>query len=523
MKQVTRLASSIMVFIVIFSLIVSGCSNKASTPNKEEEPKQTEATQTPLPQEVKQIQLRVDLWGHTMAANEVDPRERIAARKLADKFEELNPGVEVIYPDVALNTMKPDDVRNLHNTRLVSGDGFDIYFLWNGELEKGSNIDLNPYLDQPNPYVDGNTKWRDMFDPELLKGVTTPEDNRVTNIPFSYSAGAPTVIFYNKSILKELGLSVPKTFEEEMQLAQAAKDKGYVGLIQWPGIGGKVGNWPFSFDLGPTLAFKQIEQLDWNKNSSLNEGFEWIRNQQLGLYSPVKNEYAKEIYRQLKRKAMYWPKNWATGDMNQLWKSGKVAMKEGGIWEISPEASDTKRSFEFGVIPMLPIESDSTPNAMDVKRLKTKDATKSISESFGIMKKSVEDHQNLDVAVKFLQFLTTPENIEFLINEEASAIPAVIGTNAGGFWPEWLETESPNIPAGRWLDAIKPENFDMFYRNIQDWLNDSISDKKFYETVDTIQNKDIESLIKDDPNDPMKQKANFEKPFDEKWLEYKKQ
>src|SRR5690606_573297 len=85
---------------------------------------------------------------------------------------------------------------------------------------------LTDDLQQPNPYIEGNEKWIDVFNPEYftVEQVANSEGN-VEAIPFNLVGVA---VFYNEKAFADAGLSgAPQTFEELITACDALTEAGY--------------------------------------------------------------------------------------------------------------------------------------------------------------------------------------------------------------------------------------------------------------------------------------------------------
>ena len=114
-------------------------------------------------------------------------------------------------------------------------------------------------------------------------------------------------------------------------------------------------NWDTQFSLGPIFAMLQMDVLDYNKDG-MQDSVERVRAVKEGIYNPLKNTYAMDIWKQVKRK--YDTKNspilqegYETTDYEPLWQEGKVAIWEDGMWKLPYVISDTSLDFEFGMFP----------------------------------------------------------------------------------------------------------------------------------------------------------------------------
>ena len=111
---------------------------------------------------------------------------------------------------------------NLVKTRLATGEAGDILQYNSGSLFQALNpaetlLDLTAIPGQANVV-------------ESFKTVVTAADGTVRGVPFGAAMGGG--IYYNKKIYAELGLSVPKTWDEFMANNEKIKAAGKVAVAQ---------------------------------------------------------------------------------------------------------------------------------------------------------------------------------------------------------------------------------------------------------------------------------------------------
>ena len=86
----------------------------------------------------------------------------------------------------------------------------EIVFFWAGGqilAENGWAIPLDDYFDQPNPYVQGNEQWRDLFyDAVFAPFWACQTDGKFYQVAVDIFE---TVVYCNLSIFEEAGLLEP--------------------------------------------------------------------------------------------------------------------------------------------------------------------------------------------------------------------------------------------------------------------------------------------------------------------------
>ena len=128
-------------------------------------------------------------------------QEALFKNEFAD-FKSANPGVEIEWLD-----KKGPDLPAFYQTQIVAGTAPDIVDLqgeiWVEYAANGGLVDLTPYLEKE-PDV------AKLFNPDYLSSWVYKGKNYL--LPFYVSK---TLLFYNKTMFKEAGLSAPpKIFDE---------------------------------------------------------------------------------------------------------------------------------------------------------------------------------------------------------------------------------------------------------------------------------------------------------------------
>src|ERR1700755_309699 len=77
--------------------------------------------------------------------------------------------------------------------------------LLSGSIPKGILQDLKPYLEKPNPYVKGNTKWLDLFTKSTIPYMTSPNGQ----MQILLRSNVETACSYSKSAFSKAGISGP--------------------------------------------------------------------------------------------------------------------------------------------------------------------------------------------------------------------------------------------------------------------------------------------------------------------------
>src|SRR5690349_5509693 len=135
-------------------------------------------------------------------------QEQLFKEEFAD-FKSTHPGVDIEWLD-----KKGPDLPAFYQTQLVAGTAPDVVdiqgALWVEWAANGALLDLTPYFQNDPAFVK-------MFNPDYMSSFIYDKKNYL--VPFYV---AKTLLYYNKTMFKEAGLSAPpKTFDELLSFSQA--------------------------------------------------------------------------------------------------------------------------------------------------------------------------------------------------------------------------------------------------------------------------------------------------------------
>lgn len=145
------------------------------------------------------------------------PQSVAVAEAWVEAYIEANPDVSI---DIEVRPGGGEG-DNIVKTRLATGSMADVFFYNSGSLFQAINPvqNLLPVTNEP---------WQDGIQ-DSFKSVVTA-GGEVYGTPFAPAMGGG--IFYNKPIYEELGLEIPKSWEEFMANNAKIKEAGKVAVIQ---------------------------------------------------------------------------------------------------------------------------------------------------------------------------------------------------------------------------------------------------------------------------------------------------
>lgn len=396
-----------------------------------------EVVVTPVPEEI-----TIRVWGGgynpstSMEVTPENPHPIQNLRLLADKWEELHPGVKIEFVEVGevgdelawITTMlQGGTAPEIMPCRLAAG-------LWE-HSDRGWLVNLSPYLEEPNPHIlkgeRGSERWIDQFYPSPLETFRNPSDD---DFYFVYADLTATTIYYNKDVMDELGLEAPKTWAEWMDQLATIKEAGYEPFMQ-----GCCGNAPlnkrawWSYGvIGEQFMYDSMwEEMNWRVDPDPARdrvaGEEYVRAAKLGIFSYERPE-VREAWLLHKEWQKYWPKGWNALDSDavlQMFLTGKLIQMWGGSWNYPVIAEDPIRDFEVGTFYLPKITKETTPYASDIEMCNVA----AMGATFVITNSAV-NKGIVDLCVDFLRYWSVPENQSFVINEFPRNLPSVIGARA---------------------------------------------------------------------------------------------
>lgn len=296
------------------------------------------------------------------------PEAKATFEELAKKFEKENPGIDVVVTT-------PPDAETVLKTRIAKNDAPDV--IGSGlnatyaDLAKNgifADFSTDPQLKNIQPaYVD------------MIRNLTGLKE--VTAIPYTANANG---VLYNKELFHQLGLTVPKTWDEFIATAEKIKANGKIPFYHtykdsWTTLV------PFNA-LASNLPGDTFFQDRKNGKTTFQQAYREVAQKQFQLL-----EYGHRD-------------NFGKGynDGNAAFAKGESVMYLQGTWAI-PEIKKANPDIAIDVFP-LPVSNDTSKNRLvsGVDTLLTISANTPHPEEAG----------------KWIAFLLKPENAQFYINQQ---------------------------------------------------------------------------------------------------------
>jgi len=381
--------------------------------------------------------LNPDTWTKPSAAH---PVAHSALRLIAQQFMKDNAGVTIALPtNQAIPATGPDNATWL--TAHVAGGTAPEIVRTNFQQAVKQNwcLPLDSYLQQPNPFIPGNKHWIDAFYPGIQKGIPWSNGHDY-NLPLS--APYPNLVIIldeNLSLLKKAGYTGKiTTYKDQWAAAAKLKSMGLGSMSPWPSLEAayhyEADTWPLQWQLLQPFIQAVAPAIDTNHDSVLSQA-EMAKAVVAGKWGPSVPQF-KAMLGDYKKLSQTWTPGWTTTDLTALWDADKIGLQEDGYWTLIARSGDPKVTFQhtFSILPEIQHSDDSlasAPIAVTAGDGKIPANLVAFVENavpdVCVIKSSVQAHHNLAQTIRFLQYMFTPKNNAFMVNEDGSGISSLQG------------------------------------------------------------------------------------------------
>lgn len=385
-----------------------------------------------------------------------EPR-RSALADIVTEFEAEHPEVRVL-----VNSVEPDAYKTVIRVALGSASPPDVFFVWDGEwlrnfVRAGAVLDLTPYMD-----ADG-MKWRRCFLPHGLRYFTY--QGRVWGVPYLLQC---TFFLYNKNIFSRLGLAVPKTWPELLDVVKRLRQAGIIPIAL-----GNQQRWPAHHFPGVLWQRLMGEAVCEANYDPLGAGRYAERQWVLGL----------EMFSELVRLGAFndAPNATTRESARALFYSGQAAMFYTGTWDFARLSSggeapqefwDAWDFFNFPAVPGGRGNQEALAGAPD---------------GYVVFARS----PNVEAAVEFLQYLTRRDVAAKFVGrcqEFVVVNGAVSGANAGPRLRKYAEMVAAAPQICPWPDTLMERSVaDELLNRLQAFLDGRGTPEEIFDAIRTRQ------------------------------------
>ena len=372
----------------------------------------------------------------SMTPSEANPNPYNYLEVLADEWSANN---ENYYITINRNSMNGN--RDSILGYLSAETGPDIIFQTGTtiaeDMEMGYFVDMTDYLDEPNPYVEGNEKWSDLYDPQEL------EASRAPNGSF-YSVGIDrnvVGIMYNEDMLKTAGVSTPiNTYGELLDAIDKLKDtfgsekdennKPNENYIEGFTAYTQVDNW-YDIVIESALYGGEIDKWDVVRENGIIDSEELCRASQLNEYKikdgnniePRFETYMNMIYELNRTYLAGSVGNTAVTNFMQ----GRVAMVSclGKSMVQAVNQSDINvGAMGYPIVTQADVDEYGGVKGVTISDKGVRRGISGIGTGWWITNSAMKKGDDAVAAcVDFLQFVTAPEQNVPMVNKLGYAIP----------------------------------------------------------------------------------------------------
>jgi raffinose/stachyose/melibiose transport system substrate-binding protein len=431
------------------------------------------------------LTVRVPMPTQETSPSEKTPRVVVTPYAIRDLFIEKNPDIEVEF-----DFTEGEDAA-MFQARIAAGTAPDVDHQHSSGWQFGYYLPMDAYLAEPNPYYPQAATWKDMFYPTIWQDFTSANaclrpDGVVTGIPLVQSPGEIVLLYYNKNLLQELGIAVaPKTIEEFTAACETAIAAGYYGFMPptWMNSLGGIGWWGLEFGQGNSLMMNLFDEIDANKDGVVTEE-EKAKALISGMFDPDKNDWILDVHSVEKRKLTELAiPGWTSLKDDTLWRQGKVLFTEHVPTLINDWGSDPNITFEIGMTPYPVATSKTIEGLQDLEWTRQGPVRATPGDAVArIIAPSVKIHGNIDAAVNWVQFITTPEILNPYL-EETGWVGAVKGSSIPEVYREYLSQPFPKRTYLMFPHVLDNQSFDEFKKIGQLWYKDQMSDTEYVDTL----------------------------------------
>jgi hypothetical protein len=414
-----------------------------------------------------------------------------APRVLAEKWKDKEPNVEIEWMKYTGSPTGEagDTYYGSWLTALVSaGNEPDIISpLHEIPIQKGYCLPIDDYLKLPTPYAPQFQSWYDGFYPVTMKSLIFGDGHTYCAPVQQKLSGFEVGLMCNMDWFNKLGLKPPTSWTEQMEVSKALKDAGS-GWSPWPPEAKEGNIWALGLQLLPSFFQDLSDKLDLNSDGfvSADEALAAFRAGDLN----VMTAKYKNAWQEQKRAGSYWMDGWATADLEVMWRNGQVGYRQTGGWEFTAQKSDPMIKFERVLVPPPHVVKADLPDANDPPKWTNGDGKipdeifTAINGPDTAIMSVTKKRGTTDAAIKWLQWLTEPQNCAFLVNENEEQLPCAKGAPLGPLWTELLSNKMPlyKTQIAWWGEGLQFDNtdFNEVRKIFVAWMTGQMDDETFF-------------------------------------------
>lgn len=390
--------------------------------------------------------------------------------------EILNEYTEKTGTEIQFESLPSADYRTWIMTQFAADQGPDVYtgiiYDMSSDYQSGYLSNFKDLYDQESAYDTGKA-WKDTLPDYIRERMYITADD----VPGYPTATSVVRIFYNKTMLEQVGAEVPETWAEFMDVCQKLKDADIIPFA-FPNATIDDLSWLwFNNSVCSQMDAGIVDQLDVSGNGYV-ELAEICKGMDEGIID-FTDESLKASFELMKDFSQYWTSDYNGLDQTtavDMFARGEVAMVQAMSTKLESIETTVGDSFEYGVMPV-PVITDETYEGALGKSVILGGQPDII---FGINKSLEEDEEKYNAALDFVQYMSSPE-IQVRLAEELCRIPLANTVELPEKLSGFKITEEPLRMA--WFTGINEKLRNYFHRAGQEYLADSITVDEFAETM----------------------------------------
>lgn len=362
-----------------------------------------------------------------------------------DRFHEKYPHITIEHDKVY------DQFREIIRTRIVSKAEMDMLWLFPNQVvefsKEGILMDIT------------GSPWLDNYLEAAVQLGTV--DGKTYGVPYN---SQPLLMFYNKTLFEELGLDIPKSWEELMAVSETIKTSGTAPIV----IGSKDG-WATQFLT--TAQFGQYMQEHPGIFSQLANGEKkWTDPEFAGFFDGMIELVEKGYVLENSVGLSY-------DQVAQVFKEGKAAMWPMGEWGYSENFEADFANFELGAFP-IPVNRGSQPLVTNL-----------VSDNLFV---GVSWSKHPEEIKLFMEFIADPEIAQIWSAETKQAVTVKGGTSetysvlAPELQPQIDATIAQIFPS--MTPSIEPVMFPIFQQIL---LGEAVDSAQLLQQMQNAQDRDV--------------------------------
>ena len=289
-------------------------------------------------------------------------------------------------------------------------------------IEMGKNGVVENIADAfnaPNPY-NNNKIWKDTFVDGAIDGVHEYKVASEYNIPLF---GTGIAMFYNKDMYKELGLEIPKDWNEFIANCEVIKNAGKTPIAY---MGQKDDQtrwliWELSGDLYVDR-WMDLENINYNMDNHITH-FEYTKAIDTGDFNIATDKALQDDFKRLveyvKKHTAYAPNasGFDEAAAKTLFLSGKAAHLNTGSWDVVGLLENDEIAFDVGVFKYPKLTKENSEYA-------GRGISNNCYQSIAISSTVNKQEGAREAAIDFLMYLTSPEQYKLFV-EGTKQIPSI--------------------------------------------------------------------------------------------------